>query len=45
MYPGLEGEERKATRALAWRQLSGDAREKIEREGMTEDSGFICGGM
>lgn len=49
MYPGLEDGEgdvsRKAIRRLAWKQLSHDAREKIEAAGMTEESGFICGGM
>lgn len=48
MYPGLEdegGNSRKAIRRLAWRQLSYDAREKIEAAGMTEETGFICGGM
>lgn len=45
MYPGLEGDSRKAVRRLAWKQLSKDAKEKIEREGMDEETGFICGGM
>lgn len=45
IYPGLEGPSRKLVRKLAWKQLSRDAREKIEDIGMTEESGFICGGM
>lgn len=45
IYPGLEGDSRKITRRLAWKQLSRDAKEKIEAAGMNEDSGFLCGGM
>lgn len=44
-YPGLEGENRKAIRRLAWKQLSSDARERIDAMGMNVDTGFICGGM
>ena len=45
IYPGLEGSERSVTRALAWRQLSSTAREKVEELGYSEHSGFPYGGM
>jgi cystathionine gamma-lyase len=52
IYPGLEaghGEpnvlDGKVRRELAWKQLSPDAREKIESLGMDVSTGFLCGGM
>lgn len=45
LYPGLEGEKRTPIRHLAWKQLSPVAKEKIESQGFTKDSGFPYGGM
>lgn len=45
IYPGLEGQQRQASRNLAWRQLSKVAKEKIVSLGYTEESGFPYGGM
>lgn len=45
IYPGLEGDSRKAARHLAWKQLSPVAKEKIVELGYSEQSGFPYGGM
>jgi cystathionine gamma-lyase len=45
IYPGLEGDKRRMTRKLAWRQLSATAKEKLQELGYTEASGFPYGGM
>lgn len=45
IYPGLEGDQRRVARRLAWKQLSPTAKEKLQESGYTEASGFPYGGM
>jgi cystathionine gamma-lyase len=45
IYPGLEGKRQARGRALAWRQLSDEAREWATGQGFDEHSGFPYGGM